>query len=384
MDFKFSKGSDDAPHKEPAAEKKNQNGLLVLLLVLLGGFAYLYFFTGLIKPLEVSKPAQVPTPQVVKMPLPARDGDTAAVASKVNDQNAAAVPPNTQPPNAVSAPAVAPAPAAPVGTAAKTPLPPNPKQEPKKVESPKTALAPKAVQPSKTTESAKSAQPPKIAEKKPQLASVADNKVQKAAVAKTETVKAAAEVKPLPEKKIEKPVAKKVAAKPVQKPKKSVTASTAVVTEGQGGEWAVQVGNYVLEEALSMDMGRVRKAGFTPLVKPGVRKKTSMNRLFYAEFTDKSAAQAAVAKLKRHTSDAFLIEQGGKHMVYAGSYLLDARASSEKERLDAAGFPVTLKRTETAIPTQSLAVGPFSDKKAADAALAKLKGAGIKSALVRQ
>jgi len=373
MDFKFSKGSGDAPQQAPAAEKKSQNGLLVLLLVLLGGFAYLYFFTGLIKPSEVSQPAPAPAPQVVKMPLPARDGDTAAVAANVQGQKIEAVPSGNTPAGAVQVPAAVPAaPAVPAGTVAKMPLPPNPKQEPQKAESPKAAQPPKALQPAKT------------AEKKPQPAAVADKKIQKAAVATVEVKKPAAAVKPLPEKSADKPVVKKAAAKPTQKAKKPAAASAIVTAEVPGKEWSVQVGNYVLEEALSTDMGRVRKAGFTPLVKPGVRKKTSMNRLFYAEFTDRSAAQAAVAKLKRHTSDAFQVEQGGKHMVYAGSYLLDARASSEKERLDAAGFPVILKRTETAIPTQSLAVGPFSNKKDADAALAKLKGAGIKSALVRQ
>jgi cell division protein FtsN len=108
-----------------------------------------------------------------------------------------------------------------------------------------------------------------------------------------------------------------------------------------------------------------------------------MNRLLVSEFSDRASAQSALEKLKRHTSDAFIIEQGGKFAVYAGSYLQSESARSEKERLNSAGFSVTVKHTDIAIPTQSLSVGPFKSKKGADAALAKLKSAGIQAKLLQ-
>jgi cell division septation protein DedD len=144
------------------------------------------------------------------------------------------------------------------------------------------------------------------------------------------------------------------------------------------------IGNYVLEEALSADMGRVRKAGFEPVVKPAARKKTSMNRLFVADFNDHSSAQSTLEKLKRYTSDAFIIEQGGRFSVYAGSYLQSESANSEKERLKAAGYVTTVRHSNIAIPSQSLSVGPFNSTKAADAALGRLKSAGIKAAFVQK
>ena len=79
MDFKFSKDSGDSQQQGAPGEKKNQGSLLVLLLILVGGFSYLYFFTDLIKPQEGQKTAEAPAPAppVAKMPLPPREGDPA-------------------------------------------------------------------------------------------------------------------------------------------------------------------------------------------------------------------------------------------------------------------------------------------------------------------
>jgi cell division septation protein DedD len=337
MEFKFSKGGDENVHAEPSGEKKNQSAILVLLLLLVGGFSYIYFFTGIIKPEDAPKPAEAPVAaKVVKMPLPPLEGVAGKVAAKSADVKKEVVQPvKAEPPKAQTAPVATAAPAA------KTPVQP----------------------PTKTKEEPKKAESAKPAEKKPAVA------VKKSEPAKAEVKKASADIatksKSLPEK--------------LEKPVKAAAGST-----GSKITWSILVGTYVLEDALSTDMGRVRKAGFSPAVKPGAHKKSAMNRLFLSEFADRAAAQAALDKLKRHTSDAFILDHAGKHTVYAGSYLLDVRAASEMERLNAAGFPVSLKHAEIAIPSQNLTLGPFSDKKTADAALSKLKGAGVKATLSRQ
>ncbi|MSN27217.1 MAG: hypothetical protein GJV46_15275 [Geobacter sp.] len=353
MDFKFSKGTGESERQEAPGEKKNQSALLVLLLLLVGGFSYIYFFTGLIKPQVVPPPAAVPAPQVVKMPLPVRDGVVAGTEQKTD---AAKTEPAAAKGTASQAAAVAkPAPVAAVAPApvAKTALPVKPKDEPKKTE------------PAKVAEN--KVVPAKVETKKP-----AAEKTATVAAKKSEPVKSAdnkhtvATAKP-----------KKVTAVPVAATKADAGRNASA------GSWSLVIGQYAIEEALSVDMGRVRKAGLTPVVKPGLRKKTTMNRLFLADFASRADAQAELTKLKRYTSDAFIIDQAGKNSVFAGSYLLDSRASTEKERLSSAGFAVSIKRVEVAIPTQSLTVGPFSDKKSAESALGKLKGVGIKAALIR-
>lgn len=330
MDFKIGKKSDD--HQEDSggsSDKKRQTVLLAVLLVLAGAFGYLYFFTGLINP-ENEKKAAVPPPppQVIKQPLPPREGDAAKPvqpAPATVDGNAAAKPAGSSTPPAT---------------------PPAAKTEP-----------PKPVQPAAAVPPATAAKP-KPEAKKPEA-------VKPAVTAK--------EQKPLPQAKAQtaaKPAAEKTVAKKVDAPK-------------QTGKWTLLAGSYVLENVLSADMAKVKAAGLQPAIKPGGRKKSTMNRLVLGDYSDKAAARAELDKLKRYTSDAFVIEQGGKHTVLAGSYLLDSRAASEKERLAAAGYKLTIRRVAVSIPAKKLTAGTFTDKKAADAALKKLRNAGLKASLVR-
>jgi hypothetical protein len=74
MDDKFSTDSDGG--QQPAGDNKGkQNALLVVLLVLVGAFTYIYFFTGLIRPVPEQKVAQAPAAaQVTKKPLPLLTG----------------------------------------------------------------------------------------------------------------------------------------------------------------------------------------------------------------------------------------------------------------------------------------------------------------------
>jgi len=177
--------------------------------------------------------------------------------------------------------------------------------------------------------------------------------------------------------------AKPAKEKSVSKPelKRPVAAGAAAAS---GGSWTVLIGSYVLETALAADKAKLTKAGFTSHVQAGAKQTAAMSRLLLAEYDDREIARAALDKLKRHTADAFMIDQGGKHAVYAGSYLLDGRAASEKERLGTAGFALQLKKVDVSIPSKSLTVGSFRDKGAAETALNKLKAAGISATLVRQ
>jgi cell division septation protein DedD len=391
MDIKFSK--DSAGSQQEAGDNKGkQNVLLVVLLVLVGVFAYIYFFTGLIKPLPEQKVAEAPAAsQAAKQPLPSPDGtpskpDVGAGEAKMDAAAPAVKPAPVQEPPAAAPVAVA-KPA--VQEAAKA------KEEPKAAGAAQPAV--KKPLPSVVKAGAKKPEPVEkteqaVAEKKPKP--VVERKAQAVAEKKPQAV---AEKKPLPvkyaEKKpaeVKKPVEKQAAAvtavaKVKNARQKPVTKEEAAVVDAAGpGTWTVLVGNYVLEEAMATDLARVRKAGLQAYVVPGTRKKTHMNRLLLAEFTDRDSAEAELAKLKRSTSDAFMIDNDGMHAVYAGSYLIDSRAGSEKGRLAAAGFTLTVKRVDVSIPTKNLTAGSFTVKSAADDVLKKLRTAGVKAALSRQ
>jgi len=315
MDSKDVKQEEETQKLDTKSDKGRQNILLIALIALVGGFSYLYFFTDMIRPQEVSKPAETPATQKIIKELPPRDGSAAKTdPAPAAEKKEPVAPASSEPAKVV--PAV---PATPAPVAAVVPQP-KPKEEPKKVD------------------------PVKPAEKK---------------------VVAAA-----PETKEKKQPTKKNEAKV-----ESANVST------KSGPWTVLIGNYVMEGSLAADQAKIKKAGLEPVIKPGARKKAKMNRLFLAEFTDRSLAKAELDKLKNHTSDAFILDQGGKHYVYAGSYILDSRAASEKDRLTAAGFSLKLKQEEVLIPSKNLTAGVFPDKKSAEAAVKKLKDTGIKATL---
>jgi cell division protein FtsN len=359
MDIKFDK--DGGPQQGAAEEKSKQNALLIILLILVAGFGYVYFFTDLIKPLSEQKSAEAPpVSQIVKKPLPSPDGKPVKV---VADE----------------------------GEAKKDPTAPVKSEAAKAAPGPVSAK-PAAQESTKPKEEVKKAETPQPAVKKPLPVAAKAGENKPAPVEKKQPV--VAEKKPLPAKdgekkaaEAKKPVEKVVAVVPTQAKKdvqKSAKKEPAVPGEvAVSDRWTVLVGNYVLEEALATDLARVRKAGLEAYVVTGVQKKTHMNRLLLAEYTDRASAQIELDKLKRFTSDAFMIDSAGMHIVYAGSYLLETRASSEKERLAAAGFSLTVKRIDVAIPTKNLTAGSFVDKKAADDVLKKLQAAGVKATLTR-
>ena len=355
------------PSNDSTAEKGKQNMLMVVLLILVAAFAYLYFFTGLIKPQEAQKPAKAPAPQVVKIPLPPRDGKTAATAPADATAGAPEARKNAE------APA---------------------KPEPRKVAEAETSEEPQKPEKAKPSKAA----PPEKKSVLPEKKGTAPEANEPKPAAATKQQPAAAVKKPAPAKENEKVV--KAPAKATGKTQNGAPAGTAGATKkpvlaaldkdevkaapSMGkGSWTVMVGNYVLEDAMAADLARVRGAGLEPAVKEGGRRKSAMNRLLAGEYPTRAEAQKELDMLKQYTSDAFILELGSKFAVYAGSYLLMERADSEKERLASAGIKLTIKHAEVSIPAQSLTAGTFSDKKAAEAAVKKLKGIGFKATLSR-
>ena len=329
--------------------------LLLCLLLILGISS-----CGLYEPRKEQKSAEAPA----KMPLPQHGSQTSTTkvpASTVDKNGPVPVSGASTKPAQVAAPAAIPV------------TKPVPKQ---------TEISRKTDVPSHNGKKPLPARGD-ITDKKTSVAAKADlknpkqpDKAQSAAVGK----------KSLPV--AEKPKTVSVTKKQGEKEKTPIISArkkTHLVASGASSRnWTVVAGPYLLEETLANDLAKIGKTGLTATVHPGNRRKTSMRRLFLAQFSDRGLAQGELDKLKKLTSDAFILDHGGKHAVYAGSYLFDSRAESEKERLAAAGFTLTIKRADVAIPSKRLIVGTYRDKAAAEAAANKLKNAGLKDIRVRQ
>lgn len=313
MDFKFGKepAHDELPPQ--SSDKGRQTGLLILLLVLVGGFGYLYFFTGMIRPQEPPQPPQ-PPPQVVKQPLPSRDAVPAAQP--------------TPPSSASPAPPVTPGKQQPPATVGTAIVPVAPSQTPK----PAAAKPADAVKPA--AQLVKKEQP----KEQPQPA-----------VAKVEV----------------KPVA--VQSAPVEK--KPVTKTT--------GPWTVVVDYYVVEEALAADMTRVKKTGLTPVMTSGPKRPATMHRLYVGECGSRAEGQLMLGKIQQIGGSGFLVQRGDAYELFAGSYAMQRGAEVEQQRLAAAGIKATIRKVQVPLASRKLTAGTFTDRKTAESAVKKLKDAAI-------
>ncbi len=351
MNFKLGKDSSITEPQGAPAGKKSQTIKLALLLLLVGGFAYLYFFTGLLKPEEVPITAVAPPPtqQIVRRPLPPRNSGPEKPETKPAAGGGAKAVTVAAAPSPV---AVAPVKPTPVAIAPAKPAP--------VVASP-AKPAPIVAAPAKPAPVVATPAPPvKAAPRQPPV------------TLKGESVK----IEPASNILRKKPLTPVVPAKKMVK--KHAPAPPTRERSPQATQWSLVAENYVLEEKLADDLGLLRKAGLTPAIKPAPHKIAPMNRLRVAECTTRAESQSALQRLKRITSDAFVIEQGGKFVVYAGSYLQTEAAHVERDRLKLAGVTTTVTRVDIAIPTQNMIIGPFAKSQDADKALETVKKLGIK------
>lgn len=150
-----------------------------------------------------------------------------------------------------------------------------------------------------------------------------------------------------------------------------------VVQAKTGGPWTLVVGAYVVEERLATDMAKVKDAGLNPAMTSGPRRMTTMHRLKYGEYTDREVARQAVELLRKQAGDGFSLQNGGKYEVFAGSYAQQDSAQAEQQRLSAAGIKLTVQKVQVVVPTRKLTAGTFTNRPAAEAALKKLKQAGV-------
>lgn len=346
MEFKFDKGGAAEVEAPQAQEKGRQTLLLAVLVILLGSFGYLYFFTDIIRPQEKA-PAPQPVPQVVKKALPARDGAPALNPAASGQAAAPAAVPGQQQAAAKPAAGAVPPPAA------------------GKPEEKKPVVAAKPEPPKPAQNAVKQPEPKPVDAAKPEAP--------KSPAVKPEPAKAAAVVKTAPQKQDD----KKATAVAAGADKKTAAVKPDMRSKA-AGPWTLTVGSYVVEEALAGDMTRVKAAGLTPVIGGQTRHATAMHRLMYGVYPDRAAADQAIEQVKRLSgTNAFSVQKGTQHEVFVGSYSLLERAKTEQQRLAAAGVKVTIQKAQVRVPARKLTAGVFADRKAAEAALAKLKKAGI-------
>jgi len=357
----FKKKSSEFDEQENQGPEKSKGSLLVLL-VLLAGLAYLYFFTSLIVPHETPVAKAPDVSSEVKQSMPPKPA-----APPANPATADAKKPEEAKPGAP--------PASPAPSAAKPAVPP--------VAAPATVkpVAPPAVAPV----AAKPAVPPAVAQvpvkpsapaPQPQAAAKPANLPPGPAAPKKETA--------APLKKDEPKAAKAAEQKPVPVvEQKSATGSVKApaaekpVVRKKPASYAIFVGEFHAGEETAAAEAKLARLGIKPVTRQETKKSKSMNRLFFGAYTDYDEYSAALDKLRQSAKGAFGVEKEGKYYLYAGSF--SAKERVEKEKRDLAGKGITLQTQLVVLPLSSvkLTAGKFASKGEADKAAARTKSEGL-------
>ena len=328
----FSKKSSSEYDEQPAGSSGKSKAPLLVLLLLVGVFAYLYFFTSLIVPHEAPKTAEQSSSPEVKQSMPPKPAAVTTAAAPATPATAAApATPAPAPAAKPAAPAPAPAPAA--KPAAPAPAPAAKPAAP----APAPAAAQKAAPPAVPGAKKEEAKPAKAAETKPAPAA-----------AKKESAKA------------EKPA--KTAAKPA--PKKSAA-------------YVVFAGEFPAGDESEAAEAKLAAAGVKPVIKSEKKKNRTMNRLYFGAYADYDNYRAELDKLKKGAKGAFGVEKDGKYYLYAGSFSTKEKAEKEKKDLAAKGISLQIQQAVLTLKSVRLSAGNFKAKADADKAAAKLKQAGL-------
>jgi hypothetical protein len=372
-------------------KKSSQQLLLLLLLLLVVLFAYLYFFTGLIKPRGEEPKPQPVVEAPVKKPLPPRPN---AAKSAVPAQPAGKVEEHKVEEHKVAAPVAQPAPAAKPGaavkaapatkpTAAKEVAAAKPGAAAKEATAgkPAAATAAKSATPAAQAKAAKPATPaaqakgtgPAVAEKK---AATVEKKASAGAEKKGATKPAATAKTAAKEAVGEKALAGEQAAAAAPKKAKAV-AKPALAA------YALEINGDLAESEVAPVMVKLKQAGITHVVKSKQLKGEPMHRLFLADFANRDEALEELERLKLATADAFLLKENGRYAVYGGSYLREAKANSEQSRLQAKGVQLLLKSATTPVPVLKVRAGSFANQAGAEKAAKALKKAGLSFKVVK-
>ncbi|HTP64376.1 MAG TPA: SPOR domain-containing protein [Geobacteraceae bacterium] len=355
------------------AKGSTRSILLLVLLLLVATFGYLYYFTGLIRP--QGEAAKAPEAQVVqiKKPLPPRteqgDEKTAPPAKPAEKQplQAKAEKPVALPPQAK--PAAAPA-------AGKSETVQQHVQA-----AVKPSAAPAAGRAETAQQHVQAAPKPPATPAQPAPVKVAKADAVPVHKEQPKNAPAAAQqVRPQP-KESGKPVAR--AAAEVKKPAAPARGPIQAVKPAGRGAYTLLVGEFAADREAGNCRTRLKKLGIDPVHVQKVKKAENMHRLFMADFDTHCAADQEMQKLQKATDSTFILEEGGRFAVYAGSYLHQKGAAVEQKRLAGKGFKLIIKTAKVTIPMARLTAGSFDDSADAEKEAGRLRERGIIAKVVR-
>lgn len=150
------------------------------------------------------------------------------------------------------------------------------------------------------------------------------------------------------------------------------------------GVYTLEIGEYVLMSAMDEAKRKIKKVGLSPQVEPGQKRKEPMIRLYVGGFPNQQSASKVLGRLRAANTDSFVLMEGARFQVYAGSYFDQKGATREQRRLAALGLKLTQKKTVVSVPTYLLTASSFPTRDAAMDMALQLEMQGLKSVVTQR
>lgn len=225
-----------------------------------------------------------------------------------------------------------------------------------------------------------------------QVAPAAATAVPAEKVAQPEAPAAPAPVTPTPESQSaveETPVAKPqetvsaAAPRPVERPAEVAPAISQAKPQAPaaGPKYRILAGAFLQHSHLTDAERRIEGLGYPVRVVP-VKRRMSMTRLKLGTYPA-AEARSRLAELQAAAPEAFLVAEGGKLAVYAGSFSSPQQARSAAAELLAQGWEVRESAAEVEVSLQQLSCGPFTGYSSAKSAAERIRDAGLAAMVIR-
>jgi len=165
------------------------------------------------------------------------------------------------------------------------------------------------------------------------------------------------------------------APKPAETPPADPKPASPKQSAADGKRYSLQVGAFVFKTNLNHSIDKLKALGYETRVDESAGE-LKLTRLHAGEYPP-ADAPARLALLKQKAPDAFSLPEGGRVLLYAGSFKNARRAKAYADKLRAQGFDIRLEEALVPMTLFKLRAGRFAGKAEAQAALAHLKKEGL-------
>jgi len=165
--------------------------------------------------------------------------------------------------------------------------------------------------------------------------------------------------------------------KPAMVAKKSVPAGAT-----PAAEYTLEAGVFLLKPKMEKAKILIRKLGYEPELTT-LTKETEMTRLLVGTFSP-AEARAFLSDLKSRVPEAFMLIEGERASVFAGSFSVPVEAGKMADRLTAEGIITEAVVVKLPMTMHRVTFGSFTDREKARNAAERAMAGGLDTVLIKR